>query len=372
MKKTWRWVVLIAILLILLALAVYQCQHPKEPIIHGTFPLKERWHFDVGSHIVAEPSVGEGLVLIRTREKLYVLDAHSGSLLWTAPLPQDTSPTSPLIADDLVVIGYLNGVKALNAETGQVMWESSDPSCLAADVVPAALDERMVYIVRQSCDVRAYNRLTGAVVWAVDLPGVRSSANLFLDQDRIYVVVIGDILQILDSETGVLIEEVTGQIGYPAAYQSAILYGFRERSGFKEDHELVALDSRTRETLWVGPVVDIAYPIGPPLVAGQRLLVPAHSGYPMAVDVRTGKPLWVAKTKRATYQTPAILADTVYIRGIRSGKVYALSMQDGTELGYLSTGERFVITGSADTWRPVTEEGVLIVPLGRRVYAYGG
>jgi outer membrane protein assembly factor BamB len=373
MKKNLQWVLLIATSVTLLALAVSRCQNPQEPVVKGAFPLQERWRFEVDREIVAGPGVGEGKVMIRTAKQLYALDVHTGSVLWTTPVPWDTWPTPPLIEDHLVVVGSVRGVKVLNTETGQVVWESSDPSCSDADVIPAAINETMVYVVRYFCDVRAYDRVTGAMVWEVDLPGARSVANLFLDQDRIYLVVTGDILQVLDSVTGRLIEEITGQIGYPAAYQSGILYGFiRSNYGFRSDKDdkLVAFNTRTGERLWVGPAVNVAYPVGPPLVAGQRLLVPTD-GYPMAFDIETGKLLWAAKKSRDIYQTPAVLADTVYIRGIGSGKVYALSIQDGSELGHLSTGKQFVITGHSIPWRPVIAEGMLIVPLGRRVYAYG-
>jgi hypothetical protein len=57
--------------------------------------------------------------------------------------------------------------------------------------------------------------------------------------------------------------------------------------------------------------------------------------------------------------------------GISSGNVYALSIQDGKELGRLRTGSKFVITGYSYNWGPVAVEGMLIVPLNNKVYAYG-
>ena len=117
--------------------------------------------------------------------------------------------------------------------------------------------------------------------------------------------------------------------------------------------------------------VKIALPTGSPLVVGRRVLVPTHFGYPIAVDAQTGALLWTAKTGEDVYQTPTVLGDTVYILGIGSGNVYALSIQDGSELGHLRTGEKFEITGYSSNWRPVAAEGLLIVPVNDKVYAYG-
>lgn len=372
-EKTLRWALLMALLVVLLAVcavlvAVASWQGLNEPIVKGGFPLNERWRFEADGRIVAEPSVGSGKVVIRTDKQLYALDVRTGVLLWTAPVQSGSIslPTPPLIGGDLVVVGYQSGVKALDAETGQVVWESLNTSCVGAAVVPAAMNETMVYVVRYSCNARAYDRATGAIVWEVPLPAARAAADLFLDQGRIYLVVTGDILLILDSATGSLIDEVRGQIDVPVTYYSGVLYGFREDED--ENEELVAFDTRTRKTLWVGPALSASYS---PLVVDERVFVPAHLGHPMAVDAQTGRLLWVAQTDEDIYQTPVVLGDAVYTLGIGDGRIYALSIQNGAELGYLYTGDKFVITDYSYNWRPVAAEGVLIVPLGRRVFAYG-
>ena len=91
----------------------------------------------------------------------------------------------------------------------------------------------------------------------------------------------------------------------------------------------------------------------------------------MAFDAKTGTLLWTAKTGEDAYQTPTVMGDMVYILGIGSGNIYALSIQDGKELGRLRTGDKVVIAGYSYNWRPVAVEGLLIVPVNDKVYAYG-
>jgi outer membrane protein assembly factor BamB len=215
-------------------------------------------------------------------------------------------------------------------------------------------------------DVVAYDRTTGTVIWEAGLPDSRSVADLFLDHDRVYLVITGGILQIRDSATGALLKEIQGQIGRPAIYRSGILYGFNGR-----DDKSVAFDVRAKRPLWTGPAVEAAFPSSHPLIVGQRVLASTSSGEPMAFDAQTGTLLWAAKTGEDAYQTPTVMGDMVYILGVGSGNIYALSIQDGKELGRLRTGDKIVITDYTYNWRPVAAEGLLIVPVNDKVYAYG-
>ncbi len=362
--KTWRWILFAAACVILLVLVASRYQYLNEPVVKGVFPIKERWRFEVDGEIVTEPSGDGSKVVIRTRRKVYALDARTGSRLWDVAAPSEIYPSPPLTGNGQVVIGYQDGVKALNVDTGQVMWVSQNPTCAVAPVVPSAFSETMVYVVRYNCDIQAYDRETGTVVWEDALPGARSGANLFLDDGKIYLVITGGILQVRDSVTGKLIEEIKGQIDRPATFQAGILYGFNDVG------KLVAFDTRTETVLWQSQKLGESYA---PLLAGQRLLAPTNGGQPMAFDAQTGNLLWAAQTDSDRYQTPAVLRDIVYIRGIATGKIYALSIQNGVELGYLRTvlARRPLIWDQSSTWRPVTAAGLLIVPVERRVYAYG-
>lgn len=341
------------------------CQSLNKPAIEGNFPLKEKWHFEAEDEIVAEPGVGGGKVVIRTGRKVYALDATTGTLLWDDLTSGSTSmPTSPALVDgQIVVVGYPGGIKALDAATGKVLWTSPETKCSGLGSFPTALSKTMVYEVRPHCSVKAYSRTTGAVIWDVALPGGRSGANLFLNHNKLYVVTNTDILLVLDSMEGDLLEEIKEQIGQPATYQSGILYGF------KGTDQLVAFDVQAKKVLWHQRGLSQSYP---PLLDGQRLLVPTDGGQPMAFDTQTGQLLWEAKTGQDIYQTPVVLNNVVYILGIGHGKVYALSVQDGTELGHILTGGKILIVGNASSsWRPVVAKGLLIVPIGKKVYAYG-
>jgi outer membrane protein assembly factor BamB len=349
---------------VLLAMVVSGCHSLNEPIATSGFPLKERWHFEVDSEVATAPGVGNGKLVVRTDNRVYALNARTGTLLWDTSVPSSplSYPTSPLVGNDLVIIGHQGGVEALDAVTGNIVWVSQSTSCAGTDVIPAVFGQTMIYVVHYHCDVRAYDRATGTVMWDVDLPGSRSGADLFLEQDKVYLVITGSIVQVRDAATGKLLMENENQISRFAAYQSGVLYGFKE-------DRLVAFDPRTNRVLWSSQAARVGE--YSPLLDGNRVLVPPKRGQPMAFDAKTGQRLWIATTDEDTFQTPVVLGNTVYIRGIFSGKIYALSIQDGSEIGQLLTGNRPVISDLSYTWQPVIAEGLLIVPMGKRVYAYG-
>jgi outer membrane protein assembly factor BamB len=348
----------------ILVLTIMGCQSYGEPTAVGRFPLRERWRFEAEDAIITELAGGYGKVAIRTGQKLYVLDASTGILLWAVPVPADVYPTPPLVGEDLIVVGYSDGVMAMDAKAGREVWRAQNKaSCESPRVVPIMFNKNLVYVVRDHCDVRAYDRASGNLIWTGGLSGARSGANLFLDRGEL-LVASGEVLQVRNPATGGLVKSIGGQIGENASYQAGILYGFRSST------QLVAFDPRPGKALWTAEgMFDIS---SPPVVAGSFVLaLPYGEQVPSAYDALTGTQLWSAQVDRGSYLTPAVLSDTVYVRGLFNGKIYALSLLDGKPLGYLDTGGTLIVWGESSAGQPIVADGLLIIPLGRGVYAYG-
>lgn len=352
---------------IFLALIVTGCQEVGPPAVEGRFPLVEHWHFEADSPIVETPIVGDNKLVIPTARRLYALDISTGSLLWSTPVPPVVPPSPLLVGQGVVVVGQREGVIALDEETGRMLWTAPNTGCNDTyfDVVPAAISGEMVYVIREGCSISAYDLQDGAIRWQVVVSGGRWVATLFVDGTELYLAVTGEPLQIRDAEGGTLLHEAEVRIGGGAAYYEGILYTFD-----REEH-LVAFDVRARQVLWTGPRVSVIFSF-PPLVIGRYVLTPICDGHPAAYDVETGELLWTAvDVVRDTYQTPVVIGNMAYIRGISTGKVYALTLSSGVPLGCLSTEGRRIGLDRAAENRPVVTNGLLIIPVDRRVYAYG-
>ena len=298
--------------------------------------------------------------MLRTTHKLYALNAATGQLLWDTATRSEALPSSPLVAGGLIVIAHVDSVRALDAETGQEVWVSHDKGCQSP--YPAAFGPELVYVVQPQCGVVAYDRATGALVWEADLPCSRCAVDLFLDQDRIYILGGSETLQVLDATTGVLLEEVSGAVGVFSTYQSGVIYGFNRLD------EVVAFDTHKSKVLWRSiRTIDAQHA---PVVAKRYVIVPPYNGVPIALSNWRGKTIWEADIENDTYMSPVVLNNVVYIRGMWSGRIYALALQGGVELGHLETGKVWLSSNYAPVLQPVLADGMLIVPVGRMVYGY--
>ncbi|SNZ05640.1 PGF-CTERM protein [Natronoarchaeum philippinense] len=81
----------------------------------------EQWSTAVPT-IDNSPTVVDGTVYVDARSGVRALDAATGEQLWDRPLGGAVE-TSPTVADGTVYVGHANTVVALDAETGDHLWE---------------------------------------------------------------------------------------------------------------------------------------------------------------------------------------------------------------------------------------------------------
>jgi outer membrane protein assembly factor BamB len=225
----------------------------------------------------------------------------------------------------------------------------------------------LVYVVREHCDVVAYDLVGGNRVWQSTLPAIRAGADVFLDGDRLYVL-SGDVLEIHDALLGTVVGRVEGLIEQGASCQAGVLYGFT--SGGR----LTAFDVRREVTLWTANGTFNTLPA--PVVAGPTILVSGCKPRPCAFDARTGLPLWTAEVEETvaevgSFMAPVVLGNVAYTRVLFSGKLYSVALSDGRVLGYLDTRMSPIVWGETSARQPIVVGDVLIVPVGSDVYAYG-
>ncbi len=91
---------------------------------------EERWRAALTSEVLAPPAATGALVVAQTQDgKIHGLSPSSGELIWryVAELPVLTlrGTGSPVIADNMVVVGFASGkLVALNLASGGLLWES--------------------------------------------------------------------------------------------------------------------------------------------------------------------------------------------------------------------------------------------------------
>ena len=350
----------------LVALATTSCQGPMTPEASVGFPLVEKWHFKTDRDIVTALSTDSDIIVARTKGEIIALDVLTGSLRWRRQVPESIVPSPPahsppLVGQGLVVVVTYKGVTALNSNDGTTAWEDSQ-QWFGLDAFPAAISSESVYIV--GYDVIVYERTTGRISWRVELVGSpRNTAAIFLGEGTVFLI-SRDRLQVREMKSGELLWEDVDKDWAPraATFHSGVIY-YGTGNG-----EIAAFDTQSKRGLWRirGRLSGFS-----PLATDERVFV-GSVGTPLALDAATGELMWQSSIDSGTYQTPMLFRGTLYVREMFTRKIYALSMEDGAELGHLVTGNP-VQTASDSRFPlgPIATDTLLIFPAGDTVYAYG-
>ncbi len=133
------------------------------------------WNFTSGL-VYSSPAVSQGLVYFNSVEGiLYALNASTGEQLWTYRGLSGYESSSPSISDGYVYIGTTYGsngkVICLDAMSGTEIWTASIPAGMSSPAVAYGC----VYIVSNST-VYALNASTGDLLWNATGGGGQSPA----------------------------------------------------------------------------------------------------------------------------------------------------------------------------------------------------
>lgn len=143
----------------------------------------ERWRSRVSSEVVSRPAVGSGVVVLRSIDgRVFALGLADGERRWiferTTPALSLRAQSAPLMAQDLVYIGYEDGVMvALRVQDGLRVWEQriaepqgrSEMERLADVGGDMQLGLNEVYAASYGGQVMAIQAQNGQPLWATEL-----------------------------------------------------------------------------------------------------------------------------------------------------------------------------------------------------------
>jgi outer membrane protein assembly factor BamB len=138
---------------------------------------------DTGAEFYANPVAYNGAIYAVSREDgLYAFDASDGSKLWNLPISSSIIATSPVVANGVVYlhVGSQNDtIFALDAETGEVLWEyyglsgggtsfESRPPIITDDML-VVVDHHLDNYYRSYCNIYVFNASTGELMLQEEL-----------------------------------------------------------------------------------------------------------------------------------------------------------------------------------------------------------
>ena len=334
--------------------------NPYESILNtntvGNLTLK--WTFPANLPIYASPVVANGTAYVASYGDLFSVDVNTGEFLWGF-WPYGSIDASPVVANGVVYVGSDGSpynLFALNARTGDVLWQAKTSSPVSKDGA-IALANGVLYIAADN-GVEARDANTGALLWQQSL---LTSSGLAVADGMVYVSTESYSVCGLDAGTGkVLWTYYTGYNWYPStpAAVNNVVY-----AGTGESH-LLALNAKTGKLIWKA-ATDGAVNF-PPAVANGVLYVATgtgiSSGYLEALTASTGALIWEYGIGDQT-RAPVVANGVVY--GGAPNDFWAFDAATGQFLwGYP--------TGGAVYSSPAVANGVLYgTSADSNLYAFG-
>ena len=323
-----------------------------------------KWTFKGSDAIVSTPAVKGGRVYVTTHDRRIVaLDAETGNVIWEQI---DAAPidSSPAVTDDYLFYGSRGKrVIALDADTGEFRWE------FVAEANPtmgsALVEDGVVYIGSGDENIYALDALTGEEIWRFATMDWITNTPALSD-DKLVVASMDGRVTIYDTDTGkrrfasrVITRSV---VGSPIIIEDSIYVPYRDGRLIsinlnETEFPLSAKWFTLKTQLYVWALM--GHPglpkgfnwsvrlggtiMNTPAADGDTLFVTTQEGRLMAIDRHTGDRLWVYKTDGKSLSTPTIVNDLILV-GDRDGVLHAVDSSSGVERWTLPVAEHSLST----------------------------
>lgn len=284
----------------------------------------ERWHFNLPGSFLS-PAVAGNRVFVRAEAGedgfVFALSLDAGAKLWQYRFPAVGSSydnvgghvTSPLVAEDRVLVGAAQSLYALDVESGAVVWEYALQSPIASSV---AVAEGLVF-VSDFNHLYALSVADGSEQWRFEFEAV----SLFFAP-----VVLAEQVIITSFDTVYSLNRSNGELLWAKQLPElqvipAGAYG--EQIYVKSTNILVALNKVDGEELWRYTTLNF---ISLPAVTPDHLYVVDRYGEGsqlLAIGRADGQAVWRSDTVQLARSAPTIAQGTLFAR-----------TEDGRILGY--------------------------------------
>ena len=276
---------------------------------------KQRWFVPMTGTYVS-PSVADGRVFVRSeaanKGHVLALDFKSGKQLWSFTPKRLSSPvtsyfgghlTAPVVIDGRVIVGAGKEVYALDASTGNGIWEYSAQDLITSS---ATIQDGRIYIA-DFTHIYALDLASGKQLWSFATTSSISFAPI-VAQGTLFAT-NGSNLVALDSATGK--ERWTAHYPnvdlIPGAANDTLVF-------LKSTTDLYALDIASGKEVWNFHNTNF---VSLPAVAGNDLFVVSGNGPDsalQALDAATGKHNWRMTFPNLSTAAPVIAGQTIYVR----------------------------------------------------------
>jgi len=263
---------------------------------------------------------------------VYGLDALTGALKWSLITPADEYGF-PTLAFNTVYVGAARElgpgyVLALDIISGNVRWEYFTHSVWGSMAVDTNKGIVFTGNANPNAQVLALNAQTGQLIWQLNVPNSPNDTDvgsgLVVENGLVYANSKNGNVYAINESDGTVVWSSTIALNYdfsdvssPALSSSGVLYVG------STDTNLYALNAATGAVIWkvsVGAGISSS-----PALANGVVYFASTNGKFYALDATSGTMLWSFTTGNLSYSSPIVVNGWLYC-GSSDGKLYAFSL----------------------------------------------
>lgn len=249
---------------------------------------KELWRKALGEPLRGAPSVyGNRIYVLTIDNQLFALNAETGDAVWnvsgTVEVAGLLGAAAPAVAQDTVVVGFSSGeLNALRAENGRTVWadalartgRSTAMAALSDIDASPVIDRGRVYAIGHGGRMAALELPTGQRVWERNFAGTSTPW-------------------------------VVGEFVYIVTLEGEVMCLTRREGKIRWVHQLErykSLKKKTDPIQWAGPIL-----------AGDRLYLVSSNKQMVSMSPLTGEVLTTVKLKAPAFLGPIVADNTLYL-----------------------------------------------------------
>ena len=297
------------------------------------------WTFNMESPIQSSPAIYKDYIYVVSGEGiLKAIDMETGEEEWDLDLEAKTN-SSPIIHSNRLYIGCEDGLKAININNHEIVWEYDCDNVASTpffykDVIYFGSDDGHLYGLNKDGDVKLNKKLDGEL----------KSSPIVVD-DSIYIGSTNSKIYSISTDKHKNWEFTTGDeiLSSPSYVNETVIFG-------SSDGNIYCLNKSEGELIWK---VDLNNKvISSPTVDEHEnsVYIGSDEGNLTCLDIRDGTIKWSHSTGDKVQSTPA-LKDKLVSFGSNNGVFYVLNKYTGAEEFTYNPGT--ILFNSAITSSPV-------------------
>ena len=292
-----------------------------KPGTRAARPGTAAWTFATGSQVDADPTAADGLVYFGgSSDDLYAVKVATGEKVWAQSVSKVSA--APTVTNGLVFASSEQGsCYALHAASGAQAWSVSANVSLDPRKRDFATDGKRVALAQGDLNVRMYDAVTGAKIWAVTTSVDSGFGQIIaLHGEVVYAFSLLGTLVALSAANGRQVGRY-GKLLTSGDIDTGVILSDGGTVYFAADNgPLYALDTASGHVKWTYPLGSSGYPGSNPVTADGAVYFADDNGLVHAVSAADGRRVWTYSTGGAVGPGPGVGSGQVYVstnRGLR-------------------------------------------------------